>query len=132
MNECSVCHKQAAETHHIKEQHTADERGFLPDDHRHKHHPSNLMIVCSECHDRIHAEQLMVNGYQMTSRGVVLSVKEVSPKKEKEDKKMQIEKKENDRYQHMIQAYLKVGKSITWIAKELGITAYKVKQYNAL
>jgi len=135
MNECSVCHKQAVETHHIKEQHTADERGFLPDDHRHKHHPSNLMNVCSECHDRIHAEQVKVDGYKMTSRGVVLTVTEVSPNKEsilkKEEKKEQ-NKRENDGYQHMVQAYLKVGKSITWIAKELGITSYKVKQYNAL
>lgn len=141
MNECSVCHKQAVETHHIKEQHTANERGFLDDgnDHRHKHHPSNLMNVCSECHDRIHAEQLVVDGYQMTSRGVVLAVTEVSPSKEKEQKEektQKVETKQNktqqkdDGYKHMIQAYLKVGKSITWIAKELGITTYKVK--NAL
>ena len=41
-------------THHINEQHTADEKGMIK--HFHKNIKFNLMIVCESCHNQIHNE----------------------------------------------------------------------------
>jgi DNA mismatch repair protein MutS len=50
---CEECGKYpATETHHIHEQHLADERGFIG--HFHKNHPANLKALCEECHHKIH------------------------------------------------------------------------------
>jgi len=55
---CSVCKvNKAVETHHIKEQHKADKRGFIG--HLHKNHPSNLLPLCEDCHDKIHLEKII-------------------------------------------------------------------------
>jgi DNA mismatch repair protein MutS len=58
---CTMCNKnKAMETHHIKEQHTADQNGFIGSFH--KHVPHNLMSVCEECHDSIHHNKVKVEG----------------------------------------------------------------------
>lgn len=50
---CELCKTEiAAETHHIVEQQTADNEGFIG--HFHKNHKANLMAVCGNCHDKIH------------------------------------------------------------------------------
>ena len=116
---CSICNKTAVETHHIKEQHLADENGFV--DHRHKNHTSNLISVCTSCHDSIHANKIKVNGYESTSKGIQLSISMIDKTQEKPQPK-------DDVYKSMIDAYLKAGKSIAWISKELGITQYKINK----
>lgn len=51
---CEICSKRLGdEVHHIQPQHQADERGFIG--HHHKNHPANLLNVCFQCHDRLHA-----------------------------------------------------------------------------
>ena len=79
VDECTVCKKKMSkkngielETHHIREQHTADEFGFI--DSFHKHAPHNLMTVCEACHDKIHNQQVKVDGYRMTSNGPMLQI----------------------------------------------------------
>ena len=62
----------------------------------------------------------------MTTKGVVLSVKEKSVPKRSQ------EKVKEDPHTHMIDAYLRSGKSMPWIAKELGMTVYKIKQIRKL
>jgi DNA mismatch repair protein MutS len=111
---CTICGKTGAEVHHIQEQMKADSNGFIG--HVHKNHRSNLMTVCESCHDSIHAKHIEVNGYQSTSKGVqlVVTVKE--------------EEKKEDQYTPMIQTYLHAGKSIAWIAKQIGISTYRVKK----
>jgi DNA mismatch repair protein MutS len=50
---CQICGvNENLHTHHINEQHTADERGMIS--HFHKNIKFNLMIVCESCHQSIH------------------------------------------------------------------------------
>lgn len=71
MSECKICGRPAEHTHHVLEQHTADERGFVANG-VHKHHPSNLVPLCEDCHERIHRGDITVTGYKHTSSGVEL------------------------------------------------------------
>lgn len=67
-NMCSVCKKnRASDVHHIKEQHTADEDGYIGVHHKDEAH--NLVALCKECHDSVHANKLIIDGYRMTTRG---------------------------------------------------------------
>lgn len=51
---CEACNKTiSTETHHIREQHTADEHGFI-DKLFHKNHTGNLQVLCNECHKKHH------------------------------------------------------------------------------
>ena len=57
---CTICKtNKAIETHHIQEQHSADENGFIG--HLHKNHPSNLLPLCEACHDQIHKKEPLGN-----------------------------------------------------------------------
>lgn len=69
---CSICGKNAEEVHHIKQQSNADNNGFIG--HMHKNSKYNLMNVCTECHDKIHNNNIKVNGYIQTSDGVELDI----------------------------------------------------------
>jgi len=89
---CTMCKKnKAMETHHIKEQHTADKNGFIGTFH--KHVPHNLMSVCEECHDHIHHKKVIVDGYKMTSNGPVLQIQHKSEPKLEETPKEKLEPK---------------------------------------
>ena len=49
VTECVKCgSRKNLQVDHIKEQHMANEKGFV--DHRHKNHPSNLQVLCENCH----------------------------------------------------------------------------------
>jgi DNA mismatch repair protein MutS len=53
MDLCRLCKKnKATETHHIRYQRDADERGFIG--HYHKNRAYNLLPICEECHDNLH------------------------------------------------------------------------------
>uniref|UniRef100_A0A6C0BWJ6 DNA mismatch repair proteins mutS family domain-containing protein n=1 Tax=viral metagenome TaxID=1070528 RepID=A0A6C0BWJ6_9ZZZZ len=57
---CEICNKRdAVDTHHLEYQCDADGNGYLPDG-GHKNHLSNLCAVCKICHDKIHAENLVL------------------------------------------------------------------------
>lgn len=62
-DECKLCGKVADDVHHITEQHknTYD-----------KNMKYNLMSVCKECHNKIHDEQVIVEGFVQTSQGLKL------------------------------------------------------------
>ena len=52
---CFICSsKDHLHTHHIREQHTADKDGFIGDIP--KDAKFNLMVLCGECHRRLHQE----------------------------------------------------------------------------
>jgi len=52
---CQICgSNKNLHTHHINEQHTANEKGMIK--HFHKNIKFNLMIVCESCHNKIHNE----------------------------------------------------------------------------
>jgi DNA mismatch repair protein MutS len=68
--ECEICKKNIPkdlEVHHVKERHTAS-HSILPDG-THMNHASNLMVICQECHDQIHAGNIEVGDIQLTSNG---------------------------------------------------------------
>lgn len=70
MDECKVCQGGAEETHHIKEQRTADSDGMI--DHHHKHNKHNLVPLCKSCHDKVTYGSLRIYGWKQTSRGPIL------------------------------------------------------------
>ena len=99
MGKCSIpdCNNPSVDTHHIKFQSMADEKGFI--DHLHKNHKSNVLPLCKKCHQMIDKKKpgeyrLVINGYQMTSNGPQLDyMKIINPNHEMED--LKINQKEN-------------------------------------
>lgn len=113
---CSVCKNPAKEVHHIKEQHKADEHGFIGRIHKNDTH--NLMTVCETCHDEIHHRHIRVDGYRQTSQGKQLIVESV---KENESEK-------DEDINGLVQSMRKDGKSLKAISTELHISTYRVKR----
>jgi DNA mismatch repair protein MutS len=75
------CHISPLETHHIKFQKDC-ENGFSKDKpHIKKNSKANLIVLCNECHDRIHRDDINIDGYVMTSQGRAVIVKDKSNKK---------------------------------------------------
>jgi DNA mismatch repair protein MutS len=53
VDKCSFCSVSLnLQTHHIKEQNEADERGFI--NFYHKNSPFNLLVLCDTCHKQLH------------------------------------------------------------------------------
>ena len=67
MDECKVCGGSPDETHHIKEQQTADENNMI--DHHHKNNKHNLVPLCKSCHLKVTHGGLEIYGWKQTSRG---------------------------------------------------------------
>jgi DNA mismatch repair protein MutS len=72
MDKCRVCGGVPKETHHILPQSQADDDGYI--NHFHKNTPFNLLPVCEECHDNIHAGKVRIRGFKATSKGIELDV----------------------------------------------------------
>jgi DNA mismatch repair protein MutS len=75
MNACQICQGPAEDTHHINEQCTANDKGFI--EHYHKNVLANLVVLCKKCHLAVHGNSdenklLKINGYLETSNGPVL------------------------------------------------------------
>lgn len=74
VDRCQLCGKKSLiggqlETHHINHQKDC-ENGFVKDKpHIQKNQINNLMILCDECHDKIHNDEIHVEGYEMTGNG---------------------------------------------------------------
>jgi len=92
MDECKVCGGLPEETHHIKEQHTADEHNMI--DHHHKNKKHNLVPLCKACHAKVTYGGLEIYGWKHTSRGKMLDyayvTKETNKYKKFTDKQIQI------------------------------------------
>lgn len=74
--DCGVCGNPSVstlDTHHIVEQEKADENGFVG--HHHKNHPRNLVGLCKKCHKAHHKGKIDVKGWEETSEGFRLVVK---------------------------------------------------------
>ena len=92
MDECKVCGGLPEDTHHIKEQHTADEHNMI--DHHHKNKKHNLVPLCKECHAKVTYGDLEIYGWKHTSRGKKLDygyvTKETKKSKKFTDKQIKI------------------------------------------
>ena len=84
MDECKVCGGLPEETHHIKEQCTADENGMI--DHHHKNNNHNLVVLCKSCHSKVTYGGLLIHGWKHTSRGKQLDYEYVSNDSKKSKK----------------------------------------------
>jgi DNA mismatch repair protein MutS len=71
---CGLCGAKAAEeTHHIRQQAEADDRGFIGAFH--KNRAFNLVPVCHGCHDLVHSGKVNIEGYAQTCHGIELLVR---------------------------------------------------------
>jgi DNA mismatch repair protein MutS len=53
---CEMCNEKIGEEiHHMQQQHTSNEHGFIGSFH--KNHPANLMSICTVCHDKLHNDK---------------------------------------------------------------------------
>lgn len=83
ISECHVCgkkdknsHISNLETHHINFQKDC-ENGLVKDKkHLKKNQEANLIVLCNECHDKIHSGKLLLDKYVMTSKGKNIIIKE--------------------------------------------------------
>lgn len=89
LDECLICSKREdLEMHHIEWQKDCDNNGFIiSKPHVNKNHSSNLMPVCSSCHDDIDRGAILVKGYEQTSNGPILNWEYVKKENIKSKKK---------------------------------------------
>ena len=85
MDECKVCKGLPEETHHIKEQRTADENDMI--DHHHKNKKHNVVPLCKSCHNKVTYGGLIIYGWKQTSRGPTLDYEYVEKKTTSKSKK---------------------------------------------
>lgn len=84
VSKCQVCgysprkgsNDLPLDTHHIKFQCHSDDQGFH--DHNHKHALHNLVVLCKQCHAKVHSEEIRLFTEQ-TPKGQVLSFVHVEP-----------------------------------------------------
>lgn len=73
VDKCQICGKKSdctmsvLDTHHIKEQHT-----FTKSESKQKNNTNNLVILCKDCHNKIHEGKLQIKGITMTNVGYVI------------------------------------------------------------
>ena len=85
--QCQVCGEKektgkisSLETHHINFQKDC-ENGFVKNKpHIKKNDKANLMVLCNECHDKLHSNEINISGTVMSSSGKKIKI-------EKKDKK---------------------------------------------
>ena len=80
VNKCEVCGYKPSkktdlplDTHHVKFQCTANETGFI--DTIHKHTKSNLVVLCKECHTKVHKNEIEIQGYVQTTENTKIFFK---------------------------------------------------------
>ena len=81
---CHVCgkgddtkgHVSPLETHHINFQKDCENGFIVKAPHIKMNHESNLVVLCEECHNRVHKGALKIEGWKNTSRGNTLVVVE--------------------------------------------------------
>ena len=72
IDQCALCGtNENLESHHLKEQHTADKNGFIG--HVHKNSSYNLIVLCRSCHSNLHRNKHEISSAQ-TSAGTILKI----------------------------------------------------------
>ena len=76
MEECAICkyvpldnYALPLDTHHIVEQHQANQQTGMIGHRFHKNQKHNLVALCKSCHQQIDTGELRINGYISTSNG---------------------------------------------------------------
>ena len=68
---CGCTDIKKLQTHHLLEQHTADENGFISSTH--KNIPGNLVELCNTCHESLHQNRIQLSQLS-TSSGISLKI----------------------------------------------------------
>ena len=73
MNQCEICKsKNKLETHHIVWQKDFDSENINKDKiFLQKNNASNLVVLCSLCHDKVDRNEIIINGWKETSNGII-------------------------------------------------------------
>ena len=87
VDRCMVCNEKAEDVHHIKFQCTADMNKMIG--HIQKDTRSNLVPLCKQCHIRVHNDNLKINGYIQTDKGIVLDFEYIDKKSNEEKKEIE-------------------------------------------
>lgn len=69
---CALCYESVSDIHHIAPQKDANEHGSIK--HFHKNHKYNLVPLCKVCHNKVHAGEIEIKGFKMTSAGLELDI----------------------------------------------------------
>lgn len=74
-SECGMCGstETRTEVHHINHQKSADSEGYIKTFHKNDLH--NLVNICETCHDKIHRNEMSIDGYVVTLEGKKLKYK---------------------------------------------------------
>jgi len=124
MDKCSICNNDTEEIHHITEQQYANPKGILEDKQIHKNIKHNLINVCSPCHDKIHAEEIKIEGYKQTSNGIILEIESHHKNNENEEVIQKIIKT----LRNEGKSYNKILEIIKEQFQEQKLTLYKIKK----
>jgi DNA mismatch repair protein MutS len=83
IHECQMCHKKDIkgfisnlQTHHINFQKNCSNGLVDGKQHIRKNDKANLIILCTECHDRVHHKGLNIEGTILTSKGRQIKISE--------------------------------------------------------
>jgi DNA mismatch repair protein MutS len=81
LDECKICgkknkkmHISPLETHHILFQKDCIDGYSVEKPHIGKNDMSNLVVLCNECHDKLHNGEFKIDGYVYTSNGKTLKI----------------------------------------------------------
>lgn len=81
VHECSICktkdktlHVSNLETHHINHQKDCENGIVKGKKHLKKNDEANLIVLCNECHDKIHNGSMILGKYVLTSEGRTITV----------------------------------------------------------
>lgn len=101
------------DTHHIKFQSKCNEDGLF--EHIQKNAKSNLVVLCKKCHNDVHNDNIIINGYKETSDGVFLDYKiNVNVKN-----KVESRKKFDEEKLKMIMEYNEDNVNLKYVKNEL-------------
>ena len=85
--ECKLCHKRdltsyisPLETHHINFQKNCDNNVVINKKNIRRNDLANLVVLCNECHDKLHNGEIDIKGYVMTSKGNSIVVEKAGKK----------------------------------------------------
>jgi len=122
MDKCSLCNKNCEEVHHIIEQKNANENNIIEYEQIHKNRKSNLMLICENCHDKIHNNEIKINGYKDTTDGKKLYF-------EKDIKNLSNIENRAKELRNEGKAYTKILEIINKEYENEKITLYKIKKW---
>ena len=101
LDNCNICKSNKnLETHHIIWQMNFDKNDINKNKfYLQKNNKSNLVCLCNKCHDLVHNNKIIINGWIDTSDGINLDYKKID--------KQEIEKKYNiDKYTDELVNYI--------------------------